>query len=303
MKGVILNLCCFFVIIVSAQRDLTPGGRNKRSAFGKADYKDYQYFGMQFSGGPTYMMARRDINNRVYSSTDAIGRPINYWFDPAGRPGFFLEIGMAHFPKKQSRIAQRLKTTLISYCDWGLGAKLLGAKEKTYMQYIGPNQTIMSTFSGSGKFYNTHLYGRFSVHKNIYFGKRYFMDNGLGFNFDYSIFRNDEGYVTESPGDLSSLMAMQSFYKPFVWQLNYNLGFGIKLSRRSFLIPGLQVPILGLYQWRGGCGALKWYNSNYVPLSAQVKLIYLFEKKLKGCPPARGNEEDEKRNKEYLQNN
>jgi hypothetical protein len=139
------------------------------------------------------------------------------------------------------------------------------------------------------------LNGRFSIHKNVYIGKRYFIDNGLGFNVDFR---------TVTPGEYETLpgISAQSFHSPLVAQMHYSLGFGIKLNRRSMLVPGVQIPILGIHDWRKGCAALKYYNSNYLPILFQVKFTYLFEKKPKGCNTP-GTDQDRKLNDEYLQGN
>ncbi len=280
------------------QRDLTPGKR-RGDVFGKADYKDYRFYGLQVSGGPTYMLTRSNANNTTYTTVDATGRPMDFTYDPSGKLGAYLELGMAHFPKKRSKISLALKTVLVSYYDWGIGFKYLGGKETTTINYYNPLNELVATSEGTGQFYNGYLYGRFSLHKNINLSKRYFIDNGLGVNFDYRLLTGNQDYEGAT---MATVANSQEFHKPFVAQLHYDLGFGIKLNRRSFLIPGVQVPIISFHEWRGGCAALKWYDSNYLPLLAHIKLIYLFEKKVKGCNTP-GSEDDKKRNQEFLQNN
>jgi hypothetical protein len=281
---------------LSAQKNLVPGKR-RSDVFGKSDYKDYRFFGLQLSGGPTFMATRSNANNPTYTGSYN-GRPMDYTFDPAGLPGFFIEAGLAHFPKKRSNISKALKTILISYYDWGIGFKILGGQESTLVNTYTPGGSLMASYTGSGNFYNGYLYGRFSVHKNINFSKKYFLDNGLGINLDYRLL--EQGSPTY-PVD-GGFNFNQGMHSKFVAQLNYTLGFGFRLSRRSIVIPGVQVPILGFYDWRKGCAALKWYNSNYLPILVHVKWIYLFEKKVKGCNTP-GSEDDRKRNQEYMQNN
>ena len=282
-----------------AQKNLIPGKR-RSDVFGKSDYKDYRFFGLQLSGGPTFMATRSNANNPTYSGSYN-GRPMDYTFDPAGLPGFYLEAGLAHFPKKRSNLSKALKTILVSYYDWGIGFKLLGGRESTVVNTYTPSGSLMNTYTGSGSFYNGYVFGRFSVHKNINFNKKYFLDNGLGVNLDYRVLEQGAPtYSLDSTGFGYNFNQQQ--HPKFVAQLNYTLGFGFRLSRRSIVIPGVQMPILGFYDWRKGCAALKWYNSNYLPILVHVKWIYLFEKKVKGCNTP-GSEDDRKRNKEYMQNN
>ena len=292
MRNTILVIACLLSWFSFSQKDLTPGGR-RSSYFGKADYKDYRFFGMQFSFGPTFMKTR--MNNPVISTTDATGRPLDYTIDPSGKIGFFAEVGLAHFTQRRSALGKKMNKVFISYFDYGIGFKMLSGKEQTTINYYNLNGTLVSSASGNGSFQNGYLYGRFSVHKNFYIGKKYFLDNGLGVNLDYRVLDGNKNYDGATIGP-------KAFHNPLVAQMNYDLGFGIKLSRRSFLIPGVNLPILGFYEWRGGCAALKWFDSNYLPIMAKVKLIYLFEKKSKGCSTP-GTEDDRKRNNEFLQNN
>ncbi len=293
LKKWILSVVVLSAFSLSAQRDLTPGKR-RGDVFGQSDYKDYRFFGLQVTGGLTYMATRSDAKNTETMGTDSTGR-MGYSFDPQGKIGAFVDIGMVHFPKKRSKLSLALKYIFISYYDWGLGVKLLGGMETTNLNHYNSLGEVISTDTGKGSFYNGYVNGRFSIHKNVYLGKRYFIDNGLGFNVDFRFLEN-RSY------DGVNITAGQSFHSPLVAQLHYSLGFGIKLNRRSMLVPGVQIPILGIHDWRKGCAALKYYNSNYLPILFQVKFTYLFEKKVKGCNTP-GTDEDRKRNDEYLQGN
>jgi hypothetical protein len=293
LKKLILGLVVLSAFSLEAQRDLTPGKR-RGDVFGKADYKDYRFFGLQVTGGLTYMATRSDAKNTETMGWDSTGR-MGYSFDPQGKIGAFVDIGMVHFPKNRSKLSLALKYIFISYYDWGLGVKLLGGMETTSLNHYNALGGVMSTDNGKGSFYNGYVNGRFSIHKNVYIGKRYFIDNGLGFNVDFRFLEN-KSY------DGVKVLAGQSFHSPLVAQMHYSLGFGIKLNRRSMLVPGVQIPILGIHDWRKGCSALKYYNSNYLPILFQVKFTYLFEKKAKGCNTP-GTDQDRKLNDEYLQGN
>lgn len=292
MRILFLTLASLLVFSVFSQKDLTPG-RRKGSYFGKADYKDYRFYGLQFSFGPTFMKTRSQ-NYTLDLMTN--GRPAVYTVDPSGRIGFFAEVGLAHFTQRRSKLAKAWKKVFISYLDYGLGFKMFSGAERMDLTIQNPGGTESSS-SESSTFKNGYVYGRFSIHKNFYIGKKYFIDNGLGANLDYRLLETNTSY------GLSQYGLINNYNHPsLVAQLNYDLGFGIKLSRRSFLIPGVHLPIMSFYEWRGGCAALKWFDSNYLPIMAKVKLIYLFEKKAKGCNTP-NSDEDRKRNEEYLQNN
>jgi hypothetical protein len=292
LKIFLVIICSLSILDFSAQKTLRPGKKRKSDVFGKTDYKDYRFYGLQWSIGPTYLLTKS--KNTIYNTTDVTGRPMTYSQDPYGMPGIFAEVGLAHFPKKTSKLAKILKTTLVSYYDWGVGFKLFGGGERTKTDYMDAAGNIVNTIKGSGQFYNGYVYGRFSIHKNIHLNKKYFFDNALGFNFDYRVLEN-KNHTAITSGD--------RYQAPFVAQIHYGLGFGIHPNRRFTIIPSVQMPIFGMFEWRKGSAAMAWYSSNYVPIQAQVKFIYLFEKKAKGCAPAKGNDEDKKRNEEFMEGN
>ncbi len=290
---ILLILTNFFTTF--AQRDLTPGKGKRKDVFGTTDYKNYLHTGLQITVGPTYMLTRRDAKNPIYKTTEN-GRPMTYVIDPAGKPGVFIEVGLAHFTKKSSKFEEKIGYRFVSYYDWGLGIKTLGGTEKTTIDYYSVNGEVSGSAEGTGDFTNGYLYGRFAAHKLFYLGdeKKYFIDNGFGLNFDFAVMNGNKTY------DGTCFADQQAFKKPLSFQFQYGLGFGIRLNRRSQIIPGINVPLFGFYEWRKGGGtATKWYSSNYVPVFAQLKFIYLFEKKVKGCNTP-GTEEDRRRNQEFM---
>ncbi len=300
MRSIISFMIVATAFSVSAQRDLTPSKRSQ--AFGSRDLRNLSNTGLQFQLGPTYTFTRRRNIEESFSSGANNG---NYTIDPAGRIGGYAEIGLAHFPKKRSGLSLALKTVLVSYYDWGVGFKYIGGKESTAVNFLDSNGDVIRTDEGEGKFYNGYLYGRFSLHKNIHFGgnKNFFLDNSLGVNIDYRIITDDQ--ESDYHNAFSTIYSPGVYYhKPFVAQLHYGLGFGFRLRRGTYLIPGLRTPILGIHEWNKGNPSLKWFSSNYWPVLFHVKIINLFQKRNKsGCPPVDTNDEDRKRNEEFMQGN
>ena len=279
-------------------RDLTPSSR--KSAFGKRDFRNLNMYGLQFQFGPTYTLTRGA--NKTYETDYNInGIKQQYTHDPSGRLGFFAEIGMAHFPKKRSKLSLWMKTVLVSYYDWGIGYKHNGGNERTITDDIDASGNYVRNDEFTGSFYNGFLYGRFSLHKNIHIGKTFFLDNGLGINIDYKLVHGTSAY------DIEVIPGKRSFHNPLIVQLHYSLGFGFKLKRGSYLIPGIRTPILGYQsvspmlagngkgpdpQTNIGNPAYHWFSSKYWPIYPHIKFIYMFEKKAKGCPPVEVNDQD-----------
>jgi hypothetical protein len=284
---------------ISAQKNLRPGSSKKRSqVFGGAqDFGNYQPRGLQFSFGPTYTLTSRK-NETIKPDSLYNGQRFRYQQDPSGLLGLSLDIGMAHFPMKTPRFKIAGNPfRILSYWDWGLGVKLYGGKENTLLEYTdATGKNVISSEAGEGKFYNTYASAHVTAHKIVYFkNPKIFIDNGLGVNFDYRIIQGSQKYEgVHFPEN-------ERFQKDAAVQLHYDLGFGIKLKRGSYFIPSVSTPILGFYEWNGGTPAIKWFSSDYWPITVKAKFIFLFKQKSKGCNT--GSEEDRKKNKEYMQNN
>lgn len=291
MKLLIALLFIGITSISFAQpRDLTPNKRSK--AFGKRDFRNLGSTGLQVSLGPTFMVSPSKIRSfNLDPSVVHLGE--SYTHSSAGLPGFMVEIGLAHFPKKRSKLSLALKTVLVSYFDWGIGYKHLGGAETTTIRLINGQE-----IENSGSFYNGHVYGRFTLHKNINLdkkNKRFYLDNGLGINIDYRVLNGTSNYIGEVDA------GERSQYGNLVVQLHYSLGLGIKLKRGMYLIPALRAPLVGFQQTTGSTGkpknffgnpSLQWFSSNYWPLYPHIKLMYFFEKKVKGCKGADVNDQD-----------
>lgn len=283
-------ICLVTIIPATAQRDLTHRKRNDRKdVFGGArDFRDLRNYGLQVSAGLTTQYTGSQ-NPLVYVPDI---RPYIYTLNPNGKLGAFFDVGTAHFPTSAPRISF-IKKQFISYYDWGIGFKLFAGKEVVDISYYDSLKHVSSTAQGEGTFYNGYAFGRATVHKNVYFGLSYFIDNGLGINIDYRFLTGNKTYLygVQSP-------ATKTFHDPFLVQLHYDLGFGIRRKRGSYIIPGVQIPIVGIVEKL----PLQWFSSTYWPILFKVKYILIFEKKKsKTSCNEQGTEDDKKRNKEYLQ--
>jgi hypothetical protein len=235
--------------------------------------------GIQFSFGPTYLFPSKTISGELSDNNGARG---DYEIKPTGNFGFFAEFGMAHFPKwKGIPIKPLKKSRILDYVDWGLGYRQYSGKEATTIQLNNALGEVVSTQTVNGEFKNGYLYGRVSAHTLIYFGKKkidkarkYFIDQSLGFNFDYNLFPGDTVYKN----NFLQYQAERKFQKPFMVQMHYSLGVGIRLNRAWMMIPGAQIPIVGIYQWNGFNAKMDWFSSKYWPVQAQIKFIKLFER-------------------------
>ena len=97
-----------------------------------------------------------------------------------------------------------------------------------------------------------------------------------------------------------SMPETQDFEGNFQGQLHYDFGFGFKARDGLFFIPGFQVPLLTAYEWRNGNPSLHWFSSKYYPAHFKLKVVWLFKRDPNRCPPVELNEDDKKRNEEFL---
>ena len=296
---IILVVCCSWSAL--AQRNMNP--KKKSDAFGTRDLRSLNNYGLQLQLGATHLMTKLN-NETVDVATTTNGFRGNYLHDPVGKFGAYAEVGMFHFPKKRSKLSLALKTVLVSYYDWGVGFKYFRGGENIEANFLDPGGNVVSSDERNFDFSHGNLYGRFSIHKNIHFKRHreqinFFLDNSLGINVDYRLLTTTDDYSW-----YPVMMENQQYTKPLQIQLHYGLGFGFRLKRGSYLIPGVRTPILGYQSTTPaydsnnnsenhfGRPSAHWFSSRYWPLLIHVKYMFAFEKKAKGCPPVEVNDQD-----------
>jgi len=289
--------CCFFavffVFFTHAQRSMIPDKKtNKKAMFGKTDLNEYRPFGLMLSVGPTLSVPTR--HRAITHPHHESGRPpYDFTTQPEARAGVFAELGLIHYPKKRSKLSQKWNYIFVSYIDWGLGLKMWRGQETTQIDNLHPTTlNVLSSEEFTGVFRHLNASARITAHKNFYIRKKFFIDNGLGLNFDINLKNEpDSDYTAQINDRVSDFHQVE---RPLIFQLHYELGFGFRLNRRSLLIPTIHVPFVGILPDRNGASDFKWFDSNYFPLIAKIKWTYLFgEKKDKVCPPVYTNEQDQ----------
>jgi hypothetical protein len=215
---------------------------------------------------------------------------------------------MFHFPKKRSKLSQKLKYIFVSYYDWGLGFKYFRGAEQITANFEDASGGYIGSEDRTYNFSNGNVYGRLSLHKNIHFTPKkrrkklnFFLDNSLGLNFDYRVLNTADTYT-----DWYGVMEQnQEYYRPFHAQLHYGLGFGWSPRRSVFIIPGVRLPIVGYHsaaQGMDGSGdkqnywgkpSMHFFSSRYWPILFNVKVMFAFPKKEKGCATGITNDQDQ----------
>ncbi len=263
MKYLVIILCVFYTVEATAQFGSDFEKRNtkrqKDNPFSEEkswgyllwseNASHYRPIGWHVSLGATYM-----------AGNNANDEGQEYDLNPSGLPGYYLEGGMEHLFKKRQ--------PFVHYFDWGLGVKHFGGQEKYELDPIKDR--------GSFNFGSAFL--RASIHNVWQTAKFNFIDQSIGFNLDYRIYG---GKDKQAEGDYLSPLASDNQGK-LVAQLNYALGWGIKMKDGLFLVPTVQTPILTLLQFNDFNPSHKWFNSRYQPIIFTLKLAWLWPKS--GCP-------------------
>ena len=290
-----------FILLFCPIIGLAQGGFKKGVREGDA-YRIVTNDGIQFNFGATYQMTPK--TSEPFILTDNSGQRGLYTIDPAGKLGFFAEIGMVNFPAWKGLVPIKFlkKSRLLDYTDWGIGYKQYRGEETTNLDNTNALGVVTSSTESSGTFSNGFIYGRFSAHTLLYVGKKkidvarkYFIDNAIGFNFDYNIMRKYEAYqngINLQPFD---------FHRKFQVQFHYSIGVGIRFNRAWMMVPNITLPLIGIRDYNGINGRMNWFSSTYWPIHGQIKFIKLFER-----PPkcgVYGDPTDKEKEKSFRMNN
>ena len=270
--------------------------KNRKDFFGKVQSPNdgkVRPIGLQVQIGPTYTTTRK-VNQTFQSAPDSVNRYYEFTQDSRGKVGFFAEVGLVHFNVKDPKFKFG---RFVDYLDYGIGFKLFKGSETTTVTQFDASGNALFTNTGEGNFSKGYVYGRFAAHKLQYLNKtkNIFIDHSLGLNGDY-------GMLVKEPYEGARDVSTETFSPNFRAQLHYDFGFGIRLKKGRYLIPGIQLPLLGIQEWNNGSAKLQWFSSTYYPIMFHIKYIHLFPAKKSKHACFEGSSEDRKRNEEYLQN-
>ncbi|MGV6860845.1 MAG: hypothetical protein ACWA41_03685 [Putridiphycobacter sp.] len=270
----------FFIVIVlmsgSLSAQILDGiekrnrQRNSKNPFSSGDRgaaiyshsrSHFRPFGWHVTPGLTYMAGNTNADkDRTFNLT------------PSGTPGYYLEIGLAHIFKQKKKV--------FHYFDYGIGIKHFGGAEK---------YTDESNNKVKGNFNFGAAFARIDIHSVIQLSKWNFIDQSIGFNFDYTVY----GGKQENYG---SPLA-QEYQEKMLAQLHFSIGWGIKPRDGFFIIPYAKTPFLTGYNWRNFNPGHRWFSSKYQPLIFGVKIGWLFVKR--GCPKVYDNGEGQNQSDGY----
>lgn len=230
-------------------------------------FGNFQRRGWVVGPSVTYMLPPfKDPTQRAFFPG---GAAYDITYNPAGRVGLGLEIGRFHV-MDQSRI--------ISHIELNAGFKMLRGIERfeaTLDQETNPGGTPL--LNGEGSYSHTYATLRFSASNVQQFSSSTFLQNTVGINGDYRLASvsdySDEGLPIELADPTT-----------FLFQANYSLGFGFKISGNMILVPSVETPILNIYEYDDLKSTLAIFNTRYRPLIFRLNVMVLDRKADRKCP-------------------
>jgi len=178
--------------------------------------------------------------------------------NPNGRLSLYAEVGRWRFFPGGGNV--------FNYFDYSLAYKRLSGSEK----YQG----------NKGVFKKNYLVGTFNINNIIQLSDYTFIQNSLGANLDWNFMQKYENSGSTYNLDNQKLL----------FSLHYKIGFGIKVSKKLFIIPSIETPILNIKQFEKGRSDYGIFSSRYRPIIFSVRFAFLSKPSKNACPPVPGGD-------------
>lgn len=239
--------------------------RNKTDVFPLS--QQYRLGGWVVGAGLTYTQGylTEDENFNFEDSTTIASQ--NYFADPKGRIGGFLEVGWFHSFKNP---------TIIEYMDFGLSYKLLRGREE-FTRQTWVNNTMIDETITDNTFSDHILSANFNVTSQVFLSDNLFMTNALGVNADYFLIPSRGGGAI-IPGREDK--SMTGFYA----QLHYKFGIGFRATKKLLIIPTIETPVFGAYPFTHIKSTLDYFNTRFRPFLIGVRFMFIRDR-TEDCPP------------------
>lgn len=229
-------------------------------------YGNFERRGWIISPAFTYMLPQLKAPSQRVFFPGGAAYDIDY--SPAGKVGVGLEIGRFHVIDNSQ---------LISHVQLNVGLKVLRGVERFEATLAREVGSLPSTIQNEGAYSHSYATMGFIASNIQQFSRTGFVQNSLGINGDYLIAaastynKNDLPIELEDPSQ-------------FVFQANYSLGVGFRVSSNILVVPTLETPIVNIYEYDDLKSTLKVFNSRYRPFILRVSVYMLDNKPDRKCP-------------------
>lgn len=219
--------------------------------------------GWHFAPGITYMLPTEGKRNVLLLQENAVDTLFTGEYKTAGKVGIYFEIGRLHLYDRK----------VINGIDYGIGFKSLKGKES--FDGLIASDVSVTPFSYEANYKNSFITGFFNLSNYAQLSEKTFLHNSIGLNADYRIINKTDDVL-----DYGSNML---FPKAFVGQLHYKFGFGFKAKNNLYVVPAIETPILGIYEWNDGKSTLQYFNTSYRPLIISLRFFWLDDRPTRDC--------------------
>jgi hypothetical protein len=186
-------------------------------------------------------------------------------FQAKGKLGIFAEIGRHHFTNK---------FYFFHHFDYGIALKLFRGRE-SFNGWMNADQGKFNAIS-SGKFSEFYASAFANASNIVRLSESWWMHNSLGLNFDFNAI-SMRSYSGPTWG------MSQQFSPKFLLQFHYRLGFGYKLTGRVFLMPFIEVPVVGILPFESAKANLREFSSTYKPVIFGIRILTLGKQPSREC--------------------
>ena len=245
----------------------------------------YARAGWYAEPGFTYTLSR--FNNEQETVFERNDSTYTATFDPDGRFGIYLGAGRFRIYQKR----------WLTYIDAGLAWKQLKGRQQVEGELVNTaDQEVLLTTTGEARFRENYALAHLNLNKVSTVGFQSFIQNTIGVNVDYRFAQR-----TTLDGDQIGVQTGQA-PGPLNVQLHYKFGWGFKATKRVFVIPSIETPILNAVTFDRFKSTHLYFNSRYRPLIVSVRVMLLRDSNKTKCPPVYGNPDDKSKQDAFNKN-
>lgn len=240
----------------------------------------YKESGWFFAPGLTRTLTNGNHNGTLEFEENP---DIDYRAEPTGKWGVFLEVG-------RYKLLQNWR--YFEHFDYSLAFKQLKGREH-FQGSIPTASNGDPEPSGIGTFNSYYLSANFNLNHWMQLTNDGFLRASVGVNADYRVM-DETGFEGRS-GTWDPAKPPE-----LIGQAHFKLGYGWRISKKWFVVPTLETPILNAYPWDDGKSTLEVFSSRYRPITLSVRFLIRNKLPPDECPPVPGGT-DSKMNKEKLE--
>ncbi len=217
----------------------------------------YKMSWWQLEGGGIYNVPTSGKQTRVMMERQ--DTTLRTTFTPGGGFSYSARLGRYHFTPD---------LRFFKYIDYSLGYRRIVGSESYESEVSVDGRGERSVEQGSAEFDEAYLMLNFHLNNVLQTADHGFLQNSIGVNAEYRLRSGKVGYANSS-------FDLEPDQPPkFFSQLNYRLGYGVKVSKKLYIVPALQTAILNVYPLDIN-STLPLLNSRYRSISLSIKFLFL----------------------------